>query len=149
MNEVNERPLDWEDEVEKDGNEFVLLPAGDYDFEVTDFERARHAGSAKIPPCNKAIFKIKVTDGKQTTTVTYNLLLYSTLEWKISEFLVAIGQKKKGEKVAPKWNNMIGCTGRCKIKIRNWTNEDGEVRQINEIDRFYEKEQRDWKSGGF
>lgn len=149
MSEVNERAFDWDDPVEKDSSEFVILPAGDYDFEVIDFERARYEGGSKIPPCNKAILKIRLTDGSQSTTVNYNLLLYSTLEWKISEFLVAIGQKKKGEKATPKWNNMVGCTGRCKVKIRNWKNDDGELKQSNEIEKFYEKEQRDWKSGGF
>ena len=42
MSEVIERELGWDDEIEKDGPEFVLLPEGDYSFEVVGFERARH-----------------------------------------------------------------------------------------------------------
>ena len=34
MSEVIERELGWDDEIEKDGPEFVLLPEGDYSFEV-------------------------------------------------------------------------------------------------------------------
>lgn len=40
MNTEMERELNWDDEIEKDGNEFVLLPEGDYDFTVESFERA-------------------------------------------------------------------------------------------------------------
>ena len=39
--------MDWNDEIENDGQEFVLLPEGDYVFKVTGFERGRHPGSAK------------------------------------------------------------------------------------------------------
>ena len=56
-----DRELDWNDTIEKDGDEFVLLPEGDYDFEVISFERGRHPGSEKLPPCNKATLSIKLT----------------------------------------------------------------------------------------
>lgn len=55
-----ERELDWDDEIEKDGPEFTMLPEGDYDFTVTGFDRERHPGSAKLPPCNKAVVHIRV-----------------------------------------------------------------------------------------
>mgnify|MGYP000863540518 CR=1 FL=1 len=41
----------WEDEIVNEGGDFVLLPEGDYDFTVAKYERARHEGSAKVPPC--------------------------------------------------------------------------------------------------
>ena len=44
----------WEDEIVNEGGDFVLLPEGDYDFTVAKYERARHEGSAKVPPCNMA-----------------------------------------------------------------------------------------------
>ena len=47
------------DEIEND-NEFQILPDGDYNFTVTGFERGRHQGSAKLPPCNKAIITLKM-----------------------------------------------------------------------------------------
>ena len=40
-----ERELGWDDEIEKDSGEFILLPEGDYDFTVESFERSRHGGS--------------------------------------------------------------------------------------------------------
>ena len=46
--------MEWDDVIENDGQEFVLLPEGDYQFEVVDFERGRFPGGPKIPACNKA-----------------------------------------------------------------------------------------------
>ena len=33
--------LDWDSEIEKDGAEFITLPAGEYPFVVTKYERSR------------------------------------------------------------------------------------------------------------
>ena len=60
---AEEREFGWDDEIEND-NEFQILPDGDYNFTVTGFERGRHQGSAKLPPCNKAIITLNVADGK-------------------------------------------------------------------------------------
>ena len=40
-----EREFNWDDTIEKDSTDFVLLQEGDYDFEVESYERARHGGS--------------------------------------------------------------------------------------------------------
>jgi len=150
MNEKTERALDWEDEIEQDSAEFTVFPEGDYDFEVTGFERARYQGGEKIPPCNKAIIKIKIKDGEKSTTINHNLLLYSTLEWRISEFFISIGMKKKGEKVAPKWGNVIGSTGRAKIGIRKWENKEKRTSgEANEVLKLYPKEQKTFRAGEF
>ena len=36
--------MDWNDTIESDGQEFVLLEEGDYNFVVTNFERGRFPG---------------------------------------------------------------------------------------------------------
>lgn len=61
--------MDWDDAIESDGQEYVLLEEGDYNFQVVDFERGRFPGSAKIPPCNKAALtlQVKTADGKIAT----------------------------------------------------------------------------------
>ena len=46
--------MDWDDVLETDGQEYIILPEGDYNFEVTDFERGHFPGSAKMAPSNKA-----------------------------------------------------------------------------------------------
>lgn len=143
------KELNWNDEIEKDGSDYVLLPEGDYDFKVIDFERGRHDGSAKLPPCNKAILKLEIAGNEGKATITHNLFLHTITEGMISAFFTSIGQKKKGEKVQMNWNAVLGASGRAKIGIHSYTNKDGEERKSNEIKRFYEKQAKTFEEGKF
>lgn len=150
MNQELERELGWNDEIEKDGGDYILLPEGDYDFEVISFERGRHDGSGKLPACNKAILTIKVTGAEGTTLITHNLFLHTITEGMLSAFFTSIGQKKKGEKITMNWNAVTGAKGRAKVGIRTYTKKDtGEERKTNEIKKFYPKEDRPFKAGEF
>ncbi len=156
MSEVIERELSWDDQIQNDGPKFVILPEGDYDFEVIGFERARHQGSENLPPCNKAILTIKISgaDG-QSTQIKHNLFLHSKTEGLLCAFFTAIGQRKKGEKITMNWNAVPGSHGRCKVRIHEWTNQkNGEKMKRNEISKFYEFnegliEDSPWESGVF
>lgn len=136
----NEREFDWEDIIENDGPEFTLLPEGDYDFVVTGFDRERHPGSTKLPPCNKAVVHIRVDTPDGTTVINHNLFLHSKCEGLLCAFFSGIGQRKHGEKLRMNWSQVVGSTGRCKVGIREWTNDNGEKRQSNEIKKFYDKD---------
>ena len=48
--------MGWDDEFEE-GSEFLLLPEGDYNFTITQFERAYFNGSDKLPAsrCSRKI----------------------------------------------------------------------------------------------
>ena len=115
-----QRELSWDDEIENDSSDFEVVPEGDYNFEVTKFERGRSKGSDKLPPCNMAILTIRLSDGKHSTTVTENLILHTKMEWKLSQFFCAIGQKQRGEKVRMNWPAVPGARGRCEITIRSY-----------------------------
>lgn len=132
------RELSWDDQIEHDGLEFVTLPEGDYDFEVIDFERARHNGSDKLPPCNKAIIHIKIQGPEGVAVIKHNLFLHSITEGMLCAFFTAIGQRKKGEKVSMNWNAVVGSGGRAKIGVRKWKNDEGKEMVFNEIKKFYE-----------
>jgi len=135
----DDRELGWDDEIQNDGPEFVLLPEGDYDFEVVTFERARHGGSEKLPPCNKAVVHIKLTGKEGSTTIKHNLFLHTKTEGMLCAFFAGIGQRKKGEKLSMNWNSVPGSKGRCKVGIRRWKNkENREEYSSNEIKKFYE-----------
>ena len=136
MSELD-RELGWDDVIEKDSN-FVTLPEGDYDFVIDHFERARHPGSDQIPPCNKATLTLAVDTVEGTASVRYDLILWSSLEWKISEFFRAIGQKKHGEKFRPQWNAVVGTKGRGRFKPRMYTKKDGSEGQFNDVVKFYD-----------
>ena len=153
MNEI-EKELQWDDVIEKDASEFVILPEGDYDFTVESFDRARHNGSDKLPPCNKAVLKLRIDAEQGTVYINHNLFLHTITEGMLSAFFTCIGQKKKGEPLRMDWGRVHGSTGRAKVSIRNYKNRDGEDRQINEIKRFYPKESAEqaaptYKAGEF
>jgi hypothetical protein len=128
--------MDWNDAIEEDGQEYVLLPEGDYNFTVTHFERGRFPGGPKVPACNKATITVQVDTKEGIATVKFDLLLYRSLEWRISAFFRCIGQKKHGEKLTMDWNRVIGSKGRAHFKQRSYTNNQGEEKFTNDIDRF-------------
>ena len=129
--------MDWNDTIEDDGQEFVVLPEGDYTFTVTNFERGRYPGSAKIPACNKASLTIAIDNDKGNATARFDLILYRSLEWKIASFFRSIGQKKHGEKIVMNWNAVVGSRGKAHFKPREYT-KDGQTRQANDVERFYD-----------
>lgn len=124
--------LGWDDTIENDGGEYIVLPEGDYPFTVTSFERGSFPGGAKIPACNKAVLTLTVEHEGSSVNVKTDIILYKTIEWKISAFFRCIGLKKHGEKLKMKWNEVVGRTGRAHFKPR----EGRDGRQFNDVDRF-------------
>ena len=47
------------------------------------------------------------------------------------------------------WNLVMGAKGKAKVIIHHYKNKDGEDRQINQIAKFYQKEQKSWTQGAF
>lgn len=128
--------MDWNDAIVEDGQEFITLEEGDYNFTVTAFERGRFPGSAKIPACNKATITVAVDTPEGRASVRFDLILFRTLEWRISAFFRCIGQKKHGERLVMDWNKVIGSQGRAHFKPRTYTNSYGEEKTANDVDRF-------------
>lgn len=128
--------MSWDDVLENDGQEFVVLPEGDYTFTVSNFERGSFPGGAKIPACPKATITLSIDNDQGAATARIDLLLYRTLEWKIAAFFRSIGQKKHGEKAVMNWNKVIGARGRAHFKPRDYTARNGETRQANDVDHF-------------
>ena len=144
MNEYNTaanpqgHELGWDDEIQQESS-FILLPEGDYRFTVEKFDRARHAGSANIPPCNKAIvhFRVFSPDGS-SVLLQENLFLHTKMEWKLSEFFASIGMKQKGQAAQMNWSQVCGKSGVCHVKIRTYDKKDGSgTGQANQIDNLY------------
>lgn len=136
-----ERELGWDETIEKDGGEFVVLPPGDYDFTVTKFERARFAGSEKMPACNQAKLEITVHSPEHGDVVVFhNLFLHTKTEGLLSNFFAGIGQKKKGEKAKMNWQAVVGSKGRLKLEINKFRGRDGVEKTNNQVQKFYSKE---------
>ena len=128
--------IGWDDEIIDPGEpEFVLLTPGIYDFTVTGFERGHFDGSEKIDACSMAKLTLRCTNGIQETTVFTNLFLSSAVAFKLSKFAKAIGdmpaESTAGQKFHVDWNNIIGKSGKCRIKTRVYNGRD-----YNEVDDF-------------
>ena len=158
MGNAEEKVLGWDDEIRNDGEysgeENVILPEGNYDFEVIKTEKAWFDGSAKIPACNMAKVYLRIDGGELGKALCVeNIYLLERLEWKASAFLRAIGLKKHGEPIA--WRQLTQCDGekgRCKIYVDDYK-KDGETRQSNKVKNFYDKEEQPpkkaYKKGAF
>ncbi|MGM8213541.1 hypothetical protein ACLIBH_12260 [Virgibacillus sp. W0430] len=141
MSQEVERELGWDDEIEKEGSGFILLPPGDYNFTVAKFERGRFQGSDKMPPCNQAKLELTIHSPEHgDVTVFHNLMLHTKTEGFLSNFFTGIGQKKPGEKLRMNWNAVVGAKGRCKI-VENKYMSKGEERVNNQVDTFYPYEE--------
>jgi hypothetical protein len=149
MSNQVDRELGWDDQIENDGSDFIILPGGDYDFEVIAFERARHNGSDKLPACNKAVVHVKIEAPEGTTTLKNNLFLHTKTEGLLCQFFTSIGQRKHGEKLQMNWNKVVGSKGRCKLIIRDWKKDDGTPMQSNEIKKFLEPAASEANKPGF
>ena len=128
--------IGWDDEIIDPGEpEFVLLTPGVYDFTVTGFERGHFDGSEKMDACSMAKLTLRCTNGIQETTVFTNLFLSSAVAFKLSKFAKSIGDMPAGSTTGQKfhvdWNNIIGKSGKCKIKTRVYNGKD-----YNEVDDF-------------
>ena len=139
----------WDDEISREGGEFLLLPEGDYNFVVESYERARHPGSDKLPACNKAILHLRVTAPEGEIHLEHNLFLHQRTEGFLSEFFTSIGLKKPGEPLRMNWNQVPGCTGRLKLGVHTWRTKDGEERKSNQVKKFYPKAASNFTPGKF
>ena len=128
--------IGWDDEIIDPGEpEFILLTPGVYDFTITGFERGHFDGSEKMDACSMAKLTLRCSNGIQETTVFTNLFLSSAVAFKLSKFAKSIGDmpagSTSGQKFHVDWNNIIGKSGKCRIKTRVYNGKD-----YNEVDDF-------------
>lgn len=133
--QIQDRELSWDDEIENDGKNMQLLPSGEYSFRVINHNKKRYQPKpgAKMAACPMVEVILEV-EGKE---IKENLYLLASQEWKLAAFFRAIGQKKHGEKLRMDWNRVNGSTGRCKIKIEEYEKRDGSGKaQSNKLDSW-------------
>ena len=138
-NEKNQNEcMDWDAELTDDGQERerLILPEGNYVFQVVNLERGRHPGSAKLPPCNKASVTLEITTAEGVARVKTDLYLHMSTEWKISAFFRAIGLKEKGQHVRMDWTKVPEAWGRAHIRPRTYVGSDEKEHVTNEVAWF-------------
>lgn len=147
------REMGWDEGFAKDFNEsdFIILPEGDYEFTVDDFERARHEGSEWTPPCPKAVIRLRIDTPEGAAFVNLNLYLCTkdSCRKMIYRFFESIGQVKDGEPLRPNWSSaaLVGQTGKVHIVQRADKNDSKKI--YNNVKNFYPKEPKKYTPGSF
>lgn len=138
---VNEN-MGWDTPIVDDGAGFdnkplVVVPEGDYEFTVVKFDKGWQNPTMKIKDgCNKAVLLLKVSNEEGDSLINENILLIKSMEWKLSSFFRAIGQKKHGEELRPDWNAVKKSKGMAHVKVEEYQANDGTTKTKNVIDKF-------------
>jgi hypothetical protein len=129
----NNEYLAYDGTIEDEGEEreFTLLTPGEYPFTVQSFERKYASTGAPM---------VKLELDINGTTVYDNLVLMKKTEWKLSQFFIAIGLKKRGEPLSMNWAKVPTCTGMLKIKHRTHENST-----YNSVDKYLDPETHPYK----
>lgn len=130
MAELNINNLELED------NTFVLIPDGDYHFEVASHE-VGYATSDKMPPNTQRVtinLEIPFTKDGETHTgkVRHNLNIYKKALFAIRQFVECIGMVPEKGKMKVNLEEMDGMTGVCSINTREYNG-----KEYNNVLRFY------------
>lgn len=132
-NNVIDRELGWDDTIENDSPEYILLEEGEYDFTVDHLDRERHEGSEKLPPCWKAVLYLKVETPEGVATIRHNLFLHTRTEGMMCAFFTCIGQRQHGQRLKPRWAEVPGAKGRAIFRTREYNG-----KKYNEVKKFLE-----------
>lgn len=139
-NTSNQNPngyeLGWEDSISQQDTEFVLLPDGDYDYEVVNFERGSYNGGDKLPPCKKAIVTLRIKNpAGETVTIKENFFLHSKCMNSLVSFFKSIGQSEDANgQIRMNWNAVVGASGRCTIGTKTYNG-----KKYNEVKKYLPK----------
>ncbi len=83
------KELGWNDEIDVNADDYILLPPGEYDFTVATVKKARHEPrqGGKLPACNKAIIHCIIDQGDKRVTIKNNLFLHTSCMSMLAQFL--------------------------------------------------------------
>lgn len=139
---ADEEIYDWDSPIGNEANDdpFVVLPAGEYRFEVTALERGRYEGNPEkgIKACPMAKLTIKADGGDAGEAyVKESIFLNKRNAWKIKALFVSVGLvAADAEEFVPQWNGIVGCAGTCELKIRQFKAKNGDMVDSNDVKRF-------------
>ena len=91
--------------------------------------------------------------------MTHRLYLHTKTQGLLGAFFESIGQCRRGETFRPRWNEVVGAKGWCRLGIREYTKQSGpnagKTGQSNEVTRFLPPPQpkaapaQGWTQGAF
>tara|TARA_R100000655_G_C2969002_1_gene190053 strand:- start:486 stop:1217 length:732 start_codon:yes stop_codon:yes gene_type:complete len=133
--------LDMNATIENDGKDFkdfVIAPAGYYDFYVVKYETQEYTDKNVNPhrTRKRIIVTIQFEFQDEKIEIKEYFPLKKSMEWKFCQFFKCIGDRKHGEPLVMDWQNCTGKRGKVKIKIDDWENKNGDVLQSNKVDKY-------------
>lgn len=111
-----DRELGWDDDILNEPAA-PKVAAGEYDFIVDHFERAKVGGDGAYAGVNKAVVYCNIcTDGDPQLKT--DLILHTRMQWKLAQFFISIGlmENKEDAQLRMDWNAIGGQRGRCKVE---------------------------------
>lgn len=142
MVNVNDiKVFDWDEEFEDTGSDFTVIEEGTYPFTVKSLEKARYGGGAKMPPCPQANVTIELDVHGTKRVLADRFYLCETAIWRAARFFKGLGFVDENGRHKPRWNEVEGQSGWCKVGIRTWTGQDGKERESNEITAYLEPDE--------
>lgn len=131
--------FDWDAPIDIDSipdeDEYETLPAGDYNYEVLNYNRSRYtpkAGSKIKAPCDMITFFFHLTDGEHDGNLRNNFYINQTSYIFLQRFLKGCGALTGKESLSQALENAVGKTGICKVK-----NVISNGNTYANIDKFY------------
>ena len=138
MTSIDNSIMDWNDVIEDDEQEYVLLLKGIITSLLLILKE--EAGSAK--------FLLQIKQQNQFKFFWNGCCLNEiwldfskALTWKLSAFFRSIFQKKV-VKITMDWNKVLGTKGRAHIKQKVYTNQFDEEKNINDLDYFIDYDEK-------
>lgn len=128
--------LDWEGEVSDEGG-FVLFEPGVYPFVVSNLEKERYEGGAKMGPCPRAKLTLSVFAPSGDATVFDRILLHTKTQWRVAQLFCGLGFEKNAEtgRYPMAWNQVVGRGGYVELKVREYESR-GEKYKSNDVVRY-------------
>ena len=145
--------IGWDEDVSEEiakenhqGNDgFVVLPEGDYTFEVKKVDRTRFEGSDKLPACLAVKVGCLIDGGELGNSyVTKMFFMHTKMLWKIYQFLQAIGLHKSGDGAGPiPWNSVKkGMKATCHVTVYQPKSGKFKGQYANDIESFSAPQQQ-------
>lgn len=144
--------LGWEGYVIDDGPSFELLEAGYYPFRVKKLDKERFEGSAKMASCSRAKLTLEVNVGDHEASITDHIMLNTKTQWRVARFFECLGFTRDDEgRMQMHWNDVEDKEGWLKIKVREYTDKNGNKKQTNDVDEYCrpkdaEKAYKEWSA---
>lgn len=136
-----DNPIDVPDQEER--SEFFVFDDGDVvSFEVTDFKKAISSNNNRMAKLELRLFDAEGNEAKAFE----KLVLCEKMVWQLRQFFASIGQCDPDVKVLnPRWNEVNGATGKCKVKVETYE-KNGKTRRINKVAEWLPPETRTAKT---